>query len=131
MTLAERLCEHCTNDRESDGFGAVLGTTIPLRSLIDGVLGARLRVASGVDVTIPAERCDWQTFDLSDGSVKVAFTDELPIVSAAAGPLRINARLTEIVVRVGAAAIEVQCMLRLPGPALLPRAPFTITIPLA
>lgn len=131
MTLAERLCNHCAPDTQADGFGAMMGAVHSARDLLSRWFGQSLRVADGVDLHLPTD-CTWQTYDQSDGSVQISFTGTPPTITAKYGPLRVSPQLTALILRTGAAALEIQAMLRLPGMlgGALPETPFTLTIPL-
>lgn len=122
MTLAERICDHCTPAVQENGFGALLGATYPLRRIVSRWFGQQVEIVSGVSVTLP-RGCDWTTHDQADGSVQIAFSGTPPRLTAQHSVLRVSADMTAIVLRLGAAAIEAQVSLR-----MFPD--FTLTIPL-
>lgn len=126
MTLAEELVSHCT-EQPSEGFGALMGTTLRLTDLLEKHRGRSIRVSEGVSVLFPKD-CVWQTSDVSDGSLQVSFTGTLPRIGAEYGVVRITPDITALTIRMGAAAIEIQASLRL---GMVPIPPFTTTIRLA
>lgn len=122
MTLAERIVDHCTPANRVDGYGSLMGATLPLRRLVDRFFGRRFEIATGVELQLPVG-CQWQASDQADGTVLVAFLGPPPVVAARQGPLSVTAEVTAIALRMGAAAAEVQaCLRHFPD--------FTLTIPL-
>ena len=47
MTLAERIVDHCTPANRVDGYGSLMGATLPLRRLVDRFFGRRFEIATG------------------------------------------------------------------------------------
>lgn len=125
MNLAEQIIYHC-QIAPGAGYGAIMGATLPLKTLLSKVVQQRLTVADGVELMIPAN-CTWAASDQADGGVQLAFTGGLPTVFVRKGPITINPEITALVVRIGQAAFEVQASLRL---AHVPLPPFTVTVPL-
>lgn len=123
MTLAEDFVLHCTQ-QPSEGFGALMGTTRRLADLLEKYRGRSIHVAEGVSVLIPKE-CTWQTTDISDGSVQFSFAGALPRVGAEFGIVRVTPEITSLVVRIGAAALEIQASTRV---SMVPMPPYTVTI---
>lgn len=126
MTLAEELVSHCSQS-PSDGFGSLMGTTLRLADLLEKYRGRSVRIAEGVAVQFP-KNCAWQASDMADGSLQFTFSGDLPRIGAEYGVVRITPDITAIVIRMGAAAIEIQASLRL---GMVPMPPFTTTIRLA
>lgn len=124
MTLAQRICEHCTPHPadEQDGFGSLLGTVYPLRDLLSRWFGQTVEFADGVSVMVPRS-LEWKTSDLSDGGVQFAFSDPAPVIVAQHSVLRVSSDLTGLVLHIDARALEIEARLR--------RFPdFTLTVPL-
>ncbi len=126
MTLADRLIDHCKPENVSEGFGAIMDAAFPLRDIVARRVSQRIAVADGVDLSIP-EGCDWQTGDLADGSVAITFRGGLPLVTVKKGPVKVTPNITSLVLRLGAAAIEVQANMKL---GFVPVPPYTIRVPL-
>ena len=124
MTLADRLIEHCRPENTSNGFGALMDASFPLRDLIAMRVSQRIKVADGVELYIP-EGCDWQTGDMADGSVLMTFTGKLPVVTVMNG--LVKPEITALVLRLGAAAAEAQANLKL---GWVPIPPYTLRVPL-
>lgn len=124
MTLAESIVEHC---QPAPGtYGALMGTNLPLKTLLAKVVSQRLRVADGVELVIPSG-CTWSASDQADGGVQIAFNGSLPTVFVRTGPVTINPEITALVVRIGKAAVEITASSRL---AHVPMPPYTVTVPL-
>ena len=115
VNLAEQICNHCaTPESESPdgvGFGALLGFSKPLREIVQRWFGQRIEITDGVAIGIPVG-CEWETRDLEDGSVLIAFRNPPPRLTAKHSFLRVSPELTAIVVRLGADAIEINASLR-------------------
>lgn len=126
MTLADRLIEHCRPENTSNGFGALMEASFPLRDLLAMRVSQRLRIADGVELSIP-EGCNWKTGDMADGSVLMTFTENPPVVTVTKGIIKVQPNITSLVLRLGAAAAEAQANLRL-GFVSVP--PYTLRVPL-
>lgn len=125
MKLAEQLIEHCTPENKAEGYGSLMGTTLPLSDLIAPHVGKKIALQEGVDLVLQPG-CDRKTFEQGDGSVQISFNGNLPYLVVQKG-LVVRPELTSLVLRIGAAAVEAVAYLKL-GP--MPFPPFTLTIPL-
>jgi hypothetical protein len=126
MTLADRLIDHLQPGNRSEGFGAVVGKSLTLVSLVDRWDGKPITLDDGVELRFP-EGCDWHTTELNDGSVQLMFTHSQPVVSVEKGLFRAYPTMNALVLRLGAAAFEAQANLKL---GFVPFPPFTLTVSL-
>ncbi len=133
MTLADSIIEHCKSaSAEGDGYGALMGMTIPLKVLLGKIVSQRIKVADGVEMTIPAG-CMWQASNQADGGVQIAFSGALPRVYTKKMGVEVSPEITAVVVRIDQAAFEATFSTRGTIPWLNISGPlpaYTITVPL-
>lgn len=125
MTLVDRLIDHCRTENQSPGFGALVGASFPLTEIMGRFVSQRIKVADGVEVTIP-EGCDWNSTD-DNGAALLTFTKCPPVVSLQKGPLRIYPAITAVSLRISAVEFEAVASMTI---GFVPLPPFTLTVPL-
>lgn len=132
MTLADSIIEHCKNATPAGSYGALMGQAIPLKTLLAHIVSQRIKVADGVEMTIPAG-CMWQASNQADGGVQIAFNGALPRVYTKKMGMEVSPEITAMVVRIDQSAFEITFSSRGTIPWLNisgPLPPYTLTIPL-
>lgn len=110
-SLAGRLVQHCSTDNKSAGYSSVLGMTLKLSDLVSPRMGSPITLANGVTLTVP-RGCKWQVTDQGAGNLKIAFSGQLPTVTAAKSILKVQPEITAIDLKFSASAVEAQASLK-------------------